>query len=82
MCDAFNLPLQVPHPGDASFGSALLAGVGAGVFKNSREAVQACLHIKQSLTPSAETAAIYVERFQAYRRLHDALAPIYASLTP
>ncbi len=82
VCDAFNLPLQVPHPGDASFGSALLAGVGAGVFKNSREAVHSCLHIRQSLTPSAETAAVYAERFQAYRRIHDALAPIYASITP
>ena len=82
VCDAFNLPLQVPHPGDASFGSALLAGVGAGVFKDSREAVRSCLHIKQSLTPSAGTAAVYAERFQAYRRIHDALAPIYASITP
>lgn len=80
VCDAFNLPLLVPHPGDASFGSALLAGVGAGVFANSREAVRKCLHIKQSLTPNPETAAIYAERFLLYRKIHDALAPVYAEI--
>ena len=80
VCDAFNLPLLVPHPGDASFGSALLAGTGAGVFADSADAVRKCLHIKQSLTPNEKNASAYAELFQNYRRIHDALAPVYAGL--
>ncbi|MBR0056128.1 MAG: xylulokinase, partial [Kiritimatiellae bacterium] len=36
VCNVFNRPVAVPSPGDASFGAALLAGVGAGVFPGVR----------------------------------------------
>jgi xylulokinase len=76
----FNLPLQIPHPGDASFGTALLAGVGAGVFADSRSAVKACLHIDRELKPDEKLAAYYREGFHTYREIHDALAPVYGKI--
>ncbi len=79
--NVFNLPLQVAEPGDASFGSALLAGTGIGVFASSREAVQTCLRHACTLEPAPAEAAFYAERFQTYRRIHDALAPVYAAQT-
>ena len=77
VCNVFDLPLQIPHPGDASFGTALLAGVGAGVFADSRSAVKSCLHIDGELQPDARLAAFYREGFKTYRAIHDALAPVY-----
>lgn len=77
VCNVFDLPLQIPHPGDASFGTALLAGVGAGVFADSRAAVKSCLHIDGELKPDARLAAFYREGFKTYRAIHDALAPVY-----
>ncbi len=77
VCDIFNLPVQIPTPGDASFGAALLAGVGTGVFKNCREAVTQCLSITRKIQPNPERAELYAQLFQEYRQIHDALAPIY-----
>ena len=78
VCNVFNLPVQIPVPGDASFGTALLAGTGAGVFTDSREAVLKCLKCDRTLTPDPELADFYRQRFKTYRRIHDALAPVYA----
>lgn len=77
ICDVFNLPLSVPSPGDASFGAALLAGVGSGVFANSQEAVERCLHIDRILMPDPDRAEKYKELFKVYREIHHALAPVY-----
>lgn len=77
VCNVFNRPVLVPSPGDASFGTALLAGVGAGVFPGVREAVSRCLHIDRTLAPGKEDAARYEALFERYRAVHDALAPTY-----
>ena len=76
--NVFDLPVMVPVPGDASFGTALLAGTGAGVFADSKEAVRKCLHIDREIKPDAGLAAFYKEGFKTYREIHDALAPVYA----
>lgn len=78
VCNVFNLPVQVSSPGDASFGSALLAGTGIGLFENSADAVRKCLRIDRELTPDPAMAEQYAGLFRKYRRIHDALAPIYA----
>ena len=78
VCDVFNLPVQVPIPGDASFGSALLAGTGVGLFANSADAVRKCLRIDREIHPDPERAAQYAALFRKYKSVHDALAPIYS----
>ena len=78
VANVFNRPAAVPLPGDASFGAGLLAGVGAGVFLDEREAVAKCLRIGRTVEPDPGAAAEYEELFNHYRRIHDALAPIYS----
>ncbi len=73
----FNLPVMVPVPGDASFGSALLAAAGTGFFRDSAEAVKTCLHVDREIHPDPELAAFYRKGFEKYRAIHDALAPVY-----
>lgn len=75
--NVFNLPVSCPESGDASFGSALLAGIGAGVFADAADALKQCLRIAQTWQPGAEPAAFYARGFQVYRRIHDALATVY-----
>ena len=77
VCNVFDLPLQVPTPGDASFGTALLAATGAGVFPDSKTAVRKCLHIDREIQPDPALAVFYREEFKRYRAVHDALAPVY-----
>ena len=78
VCNVFNLPVQIPTPGDASFGSALLAGTGAGVFADSKDAVRKCLHIDREIAPDEKLAEFYSKGFSEYREIHDAMARIYA----
>ena len=77
VANVFNCTVAVPQPGDASFGACLLAGTGIGVFTDVKDAVSKCLHIDRTLAPDPEAAAQYDHLFTCYRRLHDALAPVY-----
>ena len=78
VANVFNRPVSVPTPGDASFGACLLAGVGIGLFADVKDAVAKCLHIERTIEPDAASAATYDHLFSCYRRLHDALAPVYS----
>ncbi len=77
VANVFNRPVAVPVPGDASFGACLLAGVGIGLFADVKDAVSKCLHIERTIEPDATSAAAYDHLFTCYRRIHDALAPVY-----
>jgi len=77
VANVFNCTVAVPQPGDASFGACLLAGTGIGVFTDVKDAVSKCLHIDRTIAPDPEAAAKYDHLFTCYRRLHDALAPVY-----
>ena len=77
VCNVFNCKVAVPTPGDASFGACLLAGTGIGVFKDEKEAVAKCLHVDRTIEPDSKAALAYDHLFTCYRRIHDALAPVY-----
>jgi xylulokinase len=77
MANVLNRPILKYANDDSSYGSALLAGVGAGIFSSHEEAVEKGLHLKERVEPDAKTAAKYQEIFKCYRELHDALTPLY-----
>jgi xylulokinase len=80
VCDVFNAPVKCPSCCDASFGSALLAGVGTGVFASEAAAVRRCLRYDRTLTPDPERAAFYAKQFTHYRAIHDTLAKSYGNI--
>ena len=82
VADVFDRPAAVPEPGDASFGAALLAGTGIGLFRDAKDAVSRCLHIGRRIEPNPAAAAAYARLFERYRAIHDALAPVYAAFPP
>ena len=77
VANVFNCSVAVPTPGDASFGACLLAGTGIGIFADVKDAVAKCLHIDRTIAPDPVAAAKYDHLFTCYRRIHDALAPVY-----
>ena len=79
VANVFNCKVAVPSPGDASFGACLLAGVGVGVFPDVRAAVAKCLNVDRTISPDSKAALEYDRLFTCYRRIHDALAPVYVT---
>ncbi len=77
VANVFNCSVAVPTPGDASFGACLLAGVGVGLFPDVKSAVAKCLHVDRTVDPDPAAAVKYDHLFTCYRRIHDALAPVY-----
>jgi len=74
ICDLFQAPATVPKACDASFGAALLAGVGIGVFESPKQAILQSLKLDRTHQPNQGMASFYEEQFDRYRKIHDALA--------
>jgi xylulokinase len=57
----------------AAYGAALLAGVGAGVWRSVDEACDTLVHAAGETQADATTARLMDERYAAYRQLYPAL---------
>lgn len=75
--DALGVTLKTTKSSDSSLGSAMLAGIAAGVFKDPEEAVKHCVHEQDITHPNFKNNKKYCEIFNKYKKIHDALAPIY-----
>lgn len=75
--DVLGIALKTTESSDSSLGSAMLAGVAIGIFASPRAAVELCIKEKDITDPSPENTARYARIFEDYKKIHDALAPIY-----
>jgi xylulokinase len=77
--------ILVPRNGDASFGDALVAGIGVGIFQGPEDAVKETTDLVAHHQPDPERGRLYTELFEIYQeaqrrlaeldhRLHDLLA--------
>ncbi len=80
LADMLNIPLYTVDNVDSSLGSAMLAGVAAGVFDGHEDAVAKCVRITGETLPDPEGAAFYDDKFKLYKQIQAALAPIYHQL--
>jgi xylulokinase len=80
LADVFDRPIVRPAGTDASFGAALLAGVGAGLFSSPADAVAQCTKVRDRIEPRPETVDVYAELFPVYCQIHDDLAATYTRL--
>ncbi len=81
LSDVFARSIVRPAGCDASFGAALLAGVGAGIFADTTDAAVRCVRVRDVVQPDPRAVEVYARLFPLYRRIHDDLAPTYAELT-
>ena len=76
--DVLGITLNTTISSDSSLGSAMLAGIAVGVFKDEEDAVLKCIKKKDTTIPCEENTKKYLEIFETYKKIHDALAPIYS----
>ena len=77
LSDVLGIALKTTQSSDSSLGSAMLAGIATGVFKDAADAVQKCVKQKDMVYPNAENTEKYRRVFAVYKKIHDALAPVY-----
>ena len=65
----------------ASYGAALLAGVGVGVWTNVKEACQATVQTLTRTKPINENIPVYDSYYEDYRKLYPSLKDTFKSLT-
>lgn len=75
--DALGLTLIEMKYADSSLGSAMLAGIAAGIFENEEEAVKKCNNVISKTVPNNENTMKYRELFKKYKAVQKALEPIY-----
>ena len=75
--DVLGIPLKITESSDSSLGSAMLAGIAVGVFKDAKTAADLCVKVKDIVYPNKDNTEKYSVIFDEYKRIHDALAPIY-----
>jgi xylulokinase len=72
--DVYGRPVQTLRAGDSTgLGSALLGGVGAGVFRSIEEGVEAMVHLAGQIEPDPERHQVYEELYAAYARAYEGL---------
>lgn len=76
IADVTGLVIERTVEGDASFGSALVAGLGVGLFANPQEAQTRCIHLQDTTIPQPEATAFYAQIFDLYKESQAALAGI------
>jgi len=69
--DVLNLPVELPKCSEASsLGAAILAGVGAGIYKDIDEAVKITGSVKKTFSPGLENVSKYQQIYQNYLGLY------------
>jgi FGGY-family pentulose kinase len=71
--DVLGRPIHLPRDKETmALGAAIWAGLGAGVFKDYREAIGRMVHIERAVTPVAERRAVYDALYRQYVDLYPA----------
>jgi xylulokinase len=72
--DIYGMPVDlVAAEEGAAYGAALLAGVGAGVWKSVDAACETAVHVAKRVEPIAKNVELMNRRYEVYRKLYPAL---------
>ncbi len=77
IADSLGITLLEMKYADSSFGSAMLAGVAMGIFKDPQSAVKTCNKVVSQTYPNKENTEKYRKLFKRYKAIQKALEPIY-----
>jgi xylulokinase len=73
VCDMVGKKLILPKIDDSSFGTALVGGLGVGLFKSVEEAVQKCVQDIDVIQPNFKNHEIYLQIFEVYKKVSEDL---------
>ena len=72
--DVYGRPVELlQHDDSTALGSALLGGVGGGVFASIEEGVNALVHPLRAIEPDPSRHALYGELYAAYAKAYEGL---------
>ena len=77
VADVLGFDLEKAEVDDSSFGSAMLAAVGAGWFADYRQAAQKCVRVESVTAFDEGRHQRYQRQFRRYRQIGQALRDIY-----
>lgn len=81
ICDTFGLKVKRPCNAESSYGGALLAGVGAGVFNSEYEAAEKCIKMQKVYEPDMTNHEKYMKLYGIYKGIADSFSPVWEKLT-
>jgi xylulokinase len=75
--DIYGMPVDlVTAEEGAAYGAALLAGVGAGMWRSVEAACETAVHVAKRVEPIAKNVELMNRRYEEYRKLYPALRGI------
>lgn len=81
IADNFSNPVKKTSVSEGpGYGAALLAGVGAGVFCNVKDAVASCVEAEEIATPRPKAERQYKRIYKIYRSLYQSLKADFSLL--
>jgi xylulokinase len=78
--DVFNRPLHFAAGDSASVGAGLIAGIGAGVYRDYEEAVRSAARPALVTEPDPKVARYYEEHYQRFKSVYPLLKPLMHQL--
>lgn len=76
--DVIQIPIEVVEDKEqGAQGAAMAAGIAAGIYADYQEAIERCVKISKTVYAQAKNAAIYMEKYQRYCAVANALKPIW-----
>jgi xylulokinase len=79
-CDVVGKEMIRPAVDDSSFGTALVGGLGVGIFSSVEDAVRRCVRYVDVVKPDPDRHAIYRGLFEVYQQLCGDLDGAYRRL--
>jgi len=77
LADVFGRAVEIVQAEEgAAYGAALLAGVGAGVWKSTEDACRRTVRISARIEPNPQSSSILHRQYKTYRRIYPALRSI------
>lgn len=65
--DIFERPIELIEVTELGcLGAAMCAGIGAGLFENPSDAVDKCVHVKETYTPNPDNISVYRDAFDKW----------------
>jgi L-xylulokinase len=81
VADTIQVPMEVPDGNElGARGAALSAGIGAGVYRDYAEAVQAAVSVVRVHEPIPANAPLYLARYNEYQRLVEVMQEPWETL--
>ena len=79
--DVLGMRIEVPDAEETGArGAALAAGVGIGVYRDIDEAMDNATGVASGYQPNPDLSSVYARRFEIYRRLVEAMEPVWRAL--